>query len=41
MTMIYFKDLQELRAYAERYYKDKHYVIRFDSERKMYYISPC
>lgn len=38
--MIYFRYLKDLQEYARKHYKDKPYTVRFDSERKMYYISP-
>lgn len=36
--MIYFRDLKEAEKYRDNYHKG--YTIRYDSEKRMYYISP-
>ena len=37
---MYFKYLKDAVEYAKKYLKDKRCVYRFDSDMKMYYISP-
>ena len=36
--MIYFKYLKDAMAYRDKHQKG--YAIRFDNERKMYYVAP-